>query len=65
MIVTYEPEQSKSGLTSILGWDNPDLHAALNQAFRVDQKHERIADIEVTKQGIKAIFETLPRKAAP
>jgi hypothetical protein len=65
MQVIYEPEQSSSGLVSFLRWDSPDLHRALDQAFAVQHNRERIVRVEVTKEGIRAILETLPRKAQP
>lgn len=57
------PHEQKAGTTSFLVWSNPDLERAMNVAFGVSSK-DRIDRIEITPQGIKAIFEPTPARVA-
>lgn len=48
-----------SGLTSSITWESPYLLSALNTAFAVCG-NERIASLEISREGITARFESIP-----
>ena len=57
MKVKVEPNNYQpSGTVSFLSWTNQDLKDAIRQAFH-ESPRERIAEIVIEQEGIKAVFE--------
>lgn len=53
----FNPQESKlTGVVSFAHWSNADLQTAIRQAFH-ESPRERIVAIEITRDGIKALFE--------
>lgn len=58
MKVNYQPNNYQpTGTISFASWENKDLQNAIRQAFH-ESPRERIVEIVVEREGIKAIFET-------
>lgn len=50
-------DYSPSGVVSFASWDHIDLQAAIRRAFN-ESPRERIVEIIIEREGIKAVFET-------
>lgn len=60
MKVTFNPNASQMiGTVSFATWSNRDLQEAIRRAFN-ERPNERIVEIEIQKDGIKARFEYEP-----
>lgn len=70
MKVVYEPATSYTeeppvpGMVNFISWDNPDLHAAFNKLFAV-VSWERVARVEITREGIRAVIQPVPGAKSP
>lgn len=59
MKITFDPNNSSmTGTVSFASWHNEDLQAAIRRAFN-ESPRERIVEIEIDQNGIKAKFETV------
>ena len=57
MKITFAPNNYQpSGVVSFSAWTNTELQAAFRQAFN-ESPRERIVEIIVEREGIKAVFE--------
>ena len=57
MKATFNPnDYQPSGVISCAAWTNPGLQAAIRQVFD-ESSRERIVEIVVDEEGIKAVFE--------
>lgn len=57
MKVTFTPSNYQpTGVVAFASWSNDDLRAAIRQAFH-ESPRERIVEIVVEREGIKAVFE--------
>ena len=60
VLVNPTKEQSGSGLTASVTWDNPDVQTAMNLLFNVQGQREKIVQIEINSEGIVARMEYKP-----
>lgn len=63
MEIKFNPskDEAGSGLTAFASWDNRDLNRALEIAFNVNRKRERIDTVEVTPDGITVRLSCRPQ----
>lgn len=57
VLINPTNNETGSGLTSQVSWENPDTRAALESLFGVNKKTERLVQVEISKDGITARLE--------
>ncbi len=62
MQIIWNPTDTQGGTVSHIGWNNPDMQAAIRLAFH-EKDFERITRVEVTCEGMKAFFERKPESS--
>jgi hypothetical protein len=62
VLINPTKEQSGSGSTASVTWDNPGTRSAMNMLFSVKTQIERLVQIEITSEGITARLEHVPHK---
>lgn len=59
MKINFAPNNySPTGVVSFASWDNAELKEAIRKAFN-ESPRERITEIVIERDGIKAVFETV------
>jgi cell division protein ZapA (FtsZ GTPase activity inhibitor) len=61
VLINPSETESGSGLASTIAWNNPDVLAGLNVMFNIQQRREKIVQIEITQDGITARLESTRR----
>jgi hypothetical protein len=67
VLINPAKEQTGSGLTASVTWQNPSTRSAMNMLFGVKTQIERLVHIEITEEGITARLDHVPQnvKADP
>ena len=60
VLINPTKNETGSGLTASVSWDNPDTKSAIESLFRVNPKTERLLQIEISREGIEARLEYIP-----
>ena len=60
VLINPSKEESGSGLTASVSWENPDVLAAFNLLFNVHGLREKITQIEISNDGIVARIKYMP-----